>query len=574
VDRRSRARFGTGSTALAALRRRPSGPLLAALGLLTLLSLAILVVPALQFAVLAPGLDLVVNTTVALAAAAAGGLTWARWREFGQRRDLLEAAGFSVLAVSGAAVVAVAVSGAGDALGFSLRRPEQGPVYLWTVGRLLAACLFVAATAAPVGRGGADGTGTDVPNDPEPGFRAGGARLWLVGPSLLFLAAAPVVLTLSSSLPPLIGPEGIAHLRSDPGTPAGLPGVTAAGLGIQLAVAVLFLAAALRVDAGGPDEGLGRSIESRYLALGYVLAAFSQLHMAFYPGVYIGLVTTADALRVAFSIVVLLGIQEQSRHDLRDLRLAAARAARLRAIELERVAREERAWLARELHDGLAQDLWLARLRVGRLSEHPTGGPNELKKVAEGAAEALDRALQAARAAVESLRGQGATNPPPLDDLLTRSAEAFRERSGVATELHLASRAVSLPAQARVELWRIAQEALNNVAKHAEATVVRVSTRVVEEPRPRLEVEISDNGRGFRPGGRRRGVGLEMMAERARTIGAQLAIRSRPHDGTRVLVSLPLSQGAAAEGANGSTARRRAEGEGPSAGESPLRRRW
>jgi signal transduction histidine kinase len=543
VDRRSRARFGTGSTALAALRRRPSGPLLAALGLLTLLSLAILVVPALQFAVLAPGLDLVVNTTVALAAAAAGGLTWARWREFGQRRDLLEAAGFSVLAVSGAAVVAVAVSGAGDALGFSLRRPEQGPVYLWTVGRLLAACLFVAATAAPVGRGGADGTGTDVPNDPEPGFRAGGARLWLVGPSLLFLAAAPVVLTLSSSLPPLIGPEGIAHLRSDPGTPAGLPGVTAAGLGIQLAVAVLFLAAALRVDAGGPDEGLGRSIESRYLALGYVLAAFSQLHMAFYPGVYIGLVTTADALRVAFSIVVLLGIQEQSRHDLRDLRLAAARAARLRAIELERVAREERAWLARELHDGLAQDLWLAKLRLGRLREllgagsQPSGA--DLRALADGASQGLDRALDAARSAVQALRAESST-PPPLDELLARSAEALHERAAIATELRLASPRALLPAHVTVELWRIAQEALTNVAKHAEATVVCITTRVVETPVPTLELEVTDNGRGFRRSAPHRGLGLKIMAERARAIGATLSIESQPRDGTRVLVRLPL----------------------------------
>jgi signal transduction histidine kinase len=578
----------------------PSPWLAGAFGVLTLLSGAIILVPSLQFAVLAPDLDLVVNTAAALSATAAGGLIWARWREFGRGRDLLEAAGFLTLGVGGTIAVVVALVGDEDALGFSLRHPGQGPLYLWTLGRLLASLLFLAATAAS-GREPAPGgqaiteaiteaiTVEEVATAagsarraelgalPLPGPSSMAARLWLISPSLLLLVAAPLLLAFAPHLPALIGPEGIARLQENPLTPAALPGVTPWGIGLQLVVAAVFLVTALRVDGSAgvaPGRSIERSIESRYLAVGYLLAAFSQVHMALYPGVFFGLVTTADLLRLAFYLVVFLGIQEQTRRDLRDLRLAAEATARLRAIEVQRATQEERAWLARELHDGLAQDLWLARLRVGRLSEHLTGGPNELKKVAEGAAEALDRALQAARAAVESLRGQGATNPPPLDDLLTRSAEAFRERSGVATELHLASRAVSLPAQARVELWRIAQEALNNVAKHAEATVVRVSTRVVEESRPRLEVEISDNGRGFRPGGRRRGVGLEIMAERARTIGAQLAIRSRPHDGTRVLVSLPLSQGATAEGANGSTARRRAEGEDPSAGESPLRRRW
>jgi signal transduction histidine kinase len=524
---------------VAAAHWRPSVPFLTALASLTLLSLAIVAVPALQFAVVAPGLDLVVNTTAALSATAAGGLIWTRWREFGQRRDLLEAAGFSTLAVGGAAVVAIAITGAGDGLGFSLQDPGQAPVYLWTLGRAVAAGLFLMATlpakASP--REGTEGS----PDAVSIGRRCR-ARLWLALPSLIVLAAMPTILALAPSLPVLIGPEGLARLRTDPAVAAGLPGITPLGLALQLVIAALFLLAAVRVDRNGAGVGPGRSIESRYLGIGYVLAAFSQIHMAFYPGVFTGLVTTADVLRIAFSIVVFLGIQEQNRHDLHALRLAADRTTRLREIELAQAAQEERAWLARELHDGLAQDLWLAKLRLGRLREALDAGASggDLRSDARAASEGLDRALDAARAAVHALRGDAPPTAPTLDELLTRSAQALSERAAVRTELRLSSGGRELPPRLTVELWRIAQEALNNVAKHADATLVRLTTRLDEGPGRAVTLEVADDGRGFDPDAPRRGLGLEIMAERARAIGAELAVDSRPRGGTRISVRVPI----------------------------------
>ena len=104
-----------------------------------------------------------------------------------------------------------------------------------------------------------------------------------------------------------------------------------------------------------------------YLAVAMVIGAFAEIHFYLYPGVYGGLVTTSEALRLLFFVVLLLGINAESRSDLRALRTAYAALDRLRISEAERATLEERTRLARELHDGLAQDLWFAKLKHERL---------------------------------------------------------------------------------------------------------------------------------------------------------------------------------------------------------------
>jgi signal transduction histidine kinase len=90
-------------------------------------------------------------------------------------------------------------------------------------------------------------------------------------------------------------------------------------------------------------------------------------------------------------------------------------------------------------------------------------------------------------------------------------------------------------------LLRIVQESLNNVVRHADATVVRVRACVVDS---HLELVVGDNGRGFEPSEVKEGsFGLASMRERALIIGGELTIDSRPQDGTRIRVSVPLGTG-------------------------------
>jgi two-component system NarL family sensor kinase len=96
----------------------------------------------------------------------------------------------------------------------------------------------------------------------------------------------------------------------------------------------------------------------------------------------------------------------------------------------------------------------------------------------------------------------------------------------------------SLPAAVEVACYRIVQEALTNVARHAHATSCRVRISV-DRARSVLELEVTDDGAGM-PEGRRAGVGLSSMRERAEELGGTCDVDPNPHGGTRVLARLPL----------------------------------
>jgi signal transduction histidine kinase len=114
-------------------------------------------------------------------------------------------------------------------------------------------------------------------------------------------------------------------------------------------------------------------------------------------------------------------------------------------------------------------------------------------------------------------------------------------------EPQLASPAGRLPAPVEIVLYRVAQEALSNVAKHAQASLVRLELAVSER---RVQLVVVDNGRGFLPGQQRRsvdgGLGLLGMAERIQALRGELRITSTEGTGTRVEVELPAADNAAA----------------------------
>ena len=272
-----------------------------------------------------------------------------------------------------------------------------------------------------------------------------------------------------------------------------------------------------------------------YLAVAMLIGAFSEIHFYFYPGIYGGLVTTAEALRLGFFVVLLLGINAESRSDLRALRNAYAALDRLRLSEAERATLEERTRLARELHDGLAQDLWFAKLKHERLVPHV---PDEHRVLAAEVTQAIDSAIAEAKQAVVTMRA-AEERERPLEELISRAVDDFANRSGVRADLSLADLPTSLEPRTQVEALRILQEALTNVRKHADATVVRVSAEMTAG---KLRITVIDNGRGFRPEETSGyGLGVQGMRERARLLGGDLHVSSEPSGGTAVQLDVPIS---------------------------------
>jgi len=266
-----------------------------------------------------------------------------------------------------------------------------------------------------------------------------------------------------------------------------------------------------------------------------LIGAFAEIHFYFYPGIYTSLVTTSEALRLAFFVVLLAGINAESRSDLRALRSAYAALDRLRLSEAERATLEERTRLARELHDGLAQDLWFAKLKHERLVAYV---PDDQKELAAEVTHAIDSAISEAKQAVVTMRA-GDDRDRPLEELMSRTIDDFAARSGVRADFSAADLPISLAPRTQVELLRVLQEALTNVRKHADATVVRVTAEMLDST---FHLVIMDNGRGFRPEeSSGDGLGLQGMKERARLMGGDMRVTSEPSGGTMVVLTVPVS---------------------------------
>ena len=220
-------------------------------------------------------------------------------------------------------------------------------------------------------------------------------------------------------------------------------------------------------------------------------------------------------------------------HDITALRRVEAR---LLVQERALAAAAERERLARELHDGLAQDLWLAKLKATRLATQPELGPEARALTAEVTA-AVDAGMAEARQAVTTMRAPSEAKEG-LRQRLARSLGDFEDRFGLSVEFDCGADLPVLSSRAEAETLRIVQEALTNVRRHADATVVRVRGAVDDG---HIVLEVRDNGRGFDPGSvGATAYGLAGMRERASQIGAEIEIESAPRRGTRVRLVVPV----------------------------------
>jgi signal transduction histidine kinase len=196
---------------------------------------------------------------------------------------------------------------------------------------------------------------------------------------------------------------------------------------------------------------------------------------------------------------------------------------------------QERQRLARELHDAVTQALFSASLIADVL-------PRLWERDPAQGRERLDELRQLTRGALAEMRAlllelrPGALTEVGLGELLQHLSEACASRTGRPVALTLEGEGV-LPPDVQVALYRIAQEALGNAAKHAGAGRLTLELRV---GKTEVALRIADDGRGFDPTVARPGhFGLGIMGERAAAIGARLALDSRPGRGTQVSLVWP-----------------------------------
>jgi signal transduction histidine kinase len=225
---------------------------------------------------------------------------------------------------------------------------------------------------------------------------------------------------------------------------------------------------------------------------------------------------------------------EQLRASRQQLRALAAR--------LQQVREEERTSIAREIHDELGQALTGLRLDIAWMRHHL---PREHDIVAQCGSiiQRIDGTLNAVRRIVTHLR------PSVLDQLglpaaLEWQGQEFGARTGLAVAMELSADGVGIPDDLGSSAFRILQESLTNVARHAHAE--HVTIRLVQTAEL-LTLEVSDDGIGISPD-RLEGtasLGLVGMRERAVACGGQFSISARPDGGTTVRLNVPLAPGGA-----------------------------
>lgn len=319
-------------------------------------------------------------------------------------------------------------------------------------------------------------------------------RTVLVGAGALGLGVAALASLLAG-----VGPELRAPNASWPSFHAEVGRVI-----VQVATAAALVAAA---------AGLARRDEPllRWVAFAVVLAGIAKLDYALFPPLGADSVHLGDLLRVTAWGVLLAGV------------IAEMRARML--LRNEAAIAGERRRLARELHDGVAQELAFIRRRAGRLSETQDG--SEILSAA-------DRALEDSRRAIEALV------PPayePLEVALERLGARLATECGLEVQVNV-SVVADITDVVRAELIRIISEAVRNAANHGGARHVRVD--LAGSP---LAVRVIDDGNGFRDGVNSglgvAGYGLIAMRERAEQVGGKFSLESVRGAGTLVQVVLP-----------------------------------
>ncbi|MGB7588550.1 MAG: GAF domain-containing sensor histidine kinase [Solirubrobacterales bacterium] len=221
---------------------------------------------------------------------------------------------------------------------------------------------------------------------------------------------------------------------------------------------------------------------------------------------------------------------------------AATAVATVQSVSEERLrhslqaAERERAHWARELHDSTLQGLGSRRVLLSSALKRGPGP--QLEQAVGEVVDDLSHDIEELRALITELR------PATLDQIgLVAALEDLVERvsnsTGITVTADLSIGTNRFDPELETVVYRLVQEAFNNVVKHAEASS---ATLHIGEHDGSLSVRVSDDGRGFDPAAKRRGFGLIGMRERTELAGGDLQIESKPGSGTRVLASIPIDE--------------------------------
>ena len=413
---------------------------------------------------------LVLDTAVVLAAAIVAILAAVRFLVEGRRLDLLLAAGFSV---AGAGTFAFAIMP-------MLGGASQGTPDAWAAlgARVLAATLIALAPVVPSRRIAAPG------------------RMLVASIALLVLALVALWVLLRA-FDGSLGALGSAARAERP-------------LELSVTLSLLALLALLAVIGFGLRyRRHGEDLDS-WIALGATLTLFAELHHVLTPHHSNDFVSQGDFLRLLSYGLLLVGVWRA-----------------IRFAEFGRAVAEERARVAREIHDGLAQYLFAISTHASMLE---TGASRE--DIVPRLKHAAAAAQQEARFAVLAL--SSASGSAPFDAALRRYVDVLTADGALDVELEIDER-VGLAPDEQIEVFRIVQEGLANVRRHAGAK--RAQVRIAREGNQRT-VTIRDDGSGFdveRNGG---GQGLKNIRARATSIDGVCSVRSRPGRGTALEVTL------------------------------------
>ena len=427
-----------------------------------------------RFAAGQPELQGAFEMAASLIAVLAAVLAFARLRRRRDRTDLALASALSVIALSNVFfAVFSAVTG-----------PAASNVAIWLAitSRSLGSLLFCIAAfvpARPLRRSGR--ALASVAGGLALAFSCSWALArWLPGPVTVAAPAGTQVRPVLHAAPVLLGLEMVTAV-----------------------LAVLAAAGYVRRSWRFGDEFSG------WLAIAAVFAAAAHVNYFVYPSLYGRVVSAGDAFRLGFYAVLLIGsIREICSYSV--------------ALSDTRVASERRR-IARDLHDGVAQELaYLSR------------NLDSLEGDVEG--EALGRLRRAAeRARLESrlaISGLAVVTNPATGEALADALGEVAKRFGLDLELDIVS-GLWLPAPSTDALVRIGCEAVINAARHSGVSLVAVSLR---RDGTRVRMLVQDRGSGFDPAASTTGFGLTSMRERAESVGAVLVVSSEPGQGSQVEV--------------------------------------
>jgi len=420
-----------------------------------------------------PRMHAVIDTTIGLASLLLAYLVYGRVEALGRQRDAVLA---FALGFGGIVNVFAAVT-----QGVSSAPLGRFAVWTLTIGRLLVAVLFAAAASAP-----------DAPVRHP-------ARVpkFALGVATAFVALMALVAVVSSRLP---WSTELAVSPKDASKPLFV------GPGLLLAGQVLIL---LAYSAAATGFSRRRSTDGdlmTWLASSCMLFAFASLDYLTFPSIFSDWIYVGDLLRLAGVSLLLVGA-----------------AREINGYWRRSVAMEERRKLARDLHDGVAQELAFIVAIARRLER--SVHMRDTRRLADAAEHALDES----RLVISALAGSGSAR-----EQISRTARGAARRFDLGLALDVPDDLV-LPPSVVEALLRIVREGINNTGRHAHATTVRVSLEVGD----RITLTVADDGDGFDATDEATGFGLIGMRERAESIDGVFTITTAPGQGTAIKVETP-----------------------------------